>query len=125
MLQFSNKINFLNHITCLSQTLHVEKLEIVPITMTCTTEQNNWKSDKLSKSETGLAATITVVSNQKHLTSNKPIQSGMDPFETITITSNQTCRRRKNTDINSKDDLLTTKKNHQSEKKAITNHSGC
>ena len=38
MLQFSNKINFLNPITHLSQTLHVEKFEIVRITITCTTE---------------------------------------------------------------------------------------
>ena len=61
MLQFSNNINLLNHITHLPQTLYVEKFEIVPITMTCTTEQ--------------IPPIIKIIFNQNNVMSSKPIQS--------------------------------------------------
>ena len=61
MLQFSNNINLLNHITHLPRTLHVEKFEIVPITMTCTTEQ--------------IPPIIKIIFNKNNVMSSKPIQS--------------------------------------------------
>ena len=94
-----------------------EALSARRATITVVSDQNNRKFDKQSQSKAGLAAAITTVSNRKHLTSNEPIQSGVDPSETITVISHQACRRRKQTVINSKDDLLTTKTNHQSEKR--------
>ena len=98
MLQFSNKINFFNHVTHLSRTLHVENFEIVPITMTCSTEQippiiniisnqNNAMSSKQIQSDTDLTPTITVVSEQNKQKSDKQTQSKTGLAATITVVS--------------------------------------